>query len=160
MTLATITTWLWAKSTWVTLIQLVNIILASYNTVRTYDLNLKRQQRDDYLRQLGANGTLMNSTQNENFMLETHYLATQTLAAALQGITAWHYFYQDEPYFGNSTTIEGREVPSEEEAGGLLGQLRAIFNSNTKKYISIVEKTVRGGLELFKAFSEIGSMSE
>lgn len=176
-------TWLWSKSTWIMLIQLVNIILASYNTIRTHDLNLKRQQHEAHMKSL--NNTMKHQGNRESF--EVNLLAVQVMTAALQGITAFHYFWEDEPdplpgFRPGHPTSKDREGPGPgnstinngspnnpgnstyyNRAGpnrpsGIAGQLLSIFNSKTKSYISIIEKSARGALEFMKAFSEIGSM--
>ncbi len=97
-------------------------------------------------------------------------LGVQSLVAFLQGVVAYHYRRErdnlnDMDYFDVtnkdvadfSLENDGEE---EEEEWSIGSFFRDMFNSKTKVYVSVVEKSVKGVLELIKALGELGSLAD
>ena len=74
------------------------------------------------------------------------------MIAILQFGVAVHYWHEAQ-----SIQTKNIQQLSEGEDGWF--RFHEVFNNSTKSYVSIVEKSVKGVIELAKAMGEIGAMT-
>ena len=91
-------------------------------------------------------------------------VGTQIVVAILQATIAYHYHddYREKlaNYASKVPHLAHKFKPEDsgQQKVGVFATLQRYFNKKTKVYLSILEKSTKGILELAKALSEIGEM--
>ncbi len=159
---------LWQKSTWLRTIQLLNIMLSAHNHKGELALKARYNEVGQKINYVWPPPASKSSTSIDR--RDDIALGVQSLVAFLQGVVAYHYRRErdnlnDMDYFDVtnkdvadfSLENDGEE---EEEEWSIGSFFRDMFNSKTKVYVSVVEKSVKGVLELIKALGELGSLAD
>ena len=150
---------------WLRAIQLLNIMLSANN--HKGDLVTQEKYRE-------ASQTWNWPLHHQNRIEKERWkddiaMGAQVLTAILQATVAYHYRTKADELTQQLNTstklqhlppIDESNIDETENDGSFLGGLKTYFNKKTGKYVSVVEKSVKGVLELTKALGEIGAMTE
>jgi hypothetical protein len=97
---------------------------------------------------------------------DSYAIGIQALVAFLQATVAYQYrqeaFEMNDFVTNKISDVAQAEDPNQndDDKDSWFNSIRQLFNAKTKIYVSVVEKSVKGVLELAKALGEIGAMTD